>query len=66
MPRRHPVLEDAHQVATLSLAVTIAVHLDDESGDGDNSEEQDGNEDEHEVPFEGGGVARHGGDIARV
>lgn len=59
-------LEDAHQVATLDLTVAIAVYLDDEGGDGNNGNEQDGDKDEHEVPFKRDGVARHGGDIARV
>ena len=59
-------LEGAHQVATLDLTVAIAVYLDDEDGNGDNGNEQESDEDEHEVPFRGDGVARHGGDIARV
>jgi hypothetical protein len=42
------------------------VYLADEGGDGDNGNEQESDEDEHEVPFRGDGVARHGGDIARV
>ena len=60
------LLEDANEVAALDLAVAVAVHLDDEGGDGYDGKEQDGDEDEHEVPFEGGGLARHGGDTARV
>ena len=59
-------LEDANEVATLGLAVAVAVHFADEGGDGYDGNEQDGDEDEHEVPFEEGGLARHGGDIARV
>ena len=66
MARRQPVLVDAHQVATLDLTVAVTVNLDDEGGDGHNGNEQDGNENEHEVPFKGGGMARHGGDAARV
>ena len=59
-------LEGAHQVATLDLTVAIAANLNDEGGDGDNGNGQECDEDEHEVPFRGDGVARHGGDIARV
>ena len=59
-------LEGAHQVATLDLTVAIAANLNDEGSDGDNGNGQECDEDEHEVPFRGDGVARHGGDIARV
>ena len=59
-------LEGAHQVATLDLTIAIAANLNDEGGDGDNGNEQECDEDEHEVPFRGGGVAWHGGDTARV
>ena len=56
MARRQPALVDAYQVTTLYLAVAVTANLDDEGGDGYNGNEQDGDENEHEVPFKGGGM----------
>ena len=45
-------LVDTNQVTTVDLAVTITANLNNEGGDRNNGNEQDGEKNEHEMPFE--------------